>query len=185
MKIQLSKQLSTREKLLLTVLGVLIVIAAYILLVHQPVTRDTQRIQIETEEAQTALMLLQARATVLDRMQSQIEDAIDDPNAPQAADYDNLQNVMRELNAALAGAAAYDLRFDAVEPPEDGNIARRVIRMGFSCATYEQARSILIRLASGPYRSQIGNCSIDLHNRDSEREQVTVELVITYFEMLM
>lgn len=157
----LSKQFTLREKVLLVLLSLLLVGAAYFWLVHQPVEAAMSEISLAMEDADMERTVLQVKRQRLEDMKAELEGILSGTGSGvETPDYDNLQNVMVFLNGILANAGDYSLDFQSVEQPEEGNIVRRVINMSFTCPSYADAVSVLTRLHDCAFRCQIGTLSL-------------------------
>ncbi len=142
-----SKQFTKREKALLVLLAVILLAACYYWFVQQPIATELQRIELEQGDAQTQQMALEAKAQRLEQMRAELALLYAQPGGlAETPAYDNLQNIITQFNSILAGTSAYDLNFQPVEMPEEGNVVRRVISMNFTCGSYDTARQLVQRL---------------------------------------
>lgn len=187
----LSKQFTRREKVLMTVLALLMVGAAYFFAVHQPVEASLEQIAARRDEAGLEVMVLEAKQARLDEMRRELEEILAQPNAPETPKYDNLQQLMVFLNAIMGPATDYSLSFQNVEAPEEGQIVRRVVDMSFTCTDYGAARAAVEHLRDCPFRCQIGALTMapagagqDAPAAGLTGGAVQVSLSITFFESL-
>lgn len=186
-----SKQFTKREKVLLVLLAVLLLAACYYWFVQQPIANELERIEMERSEAQAEQIVLDAKAQRLEEMRAELELLFAQPGGlAETPAYDNLQNIITQFNAILASASEYNLNFQPVEMPEEGNVVRRVINMNFTCGSYAVAQDMVQRLHDGPYRCQIGPLAIapaatvGADGASLNRGPVQVSLTITYFEII-
>ena len=190
----LSKQLTLREKILLCILALLILGATYFFAVHQPVVTGLEELAIAQQEAEDANLILQAKEQKLNQMRAELEEILAQPFAAQTQQYDNLQKIMIFLNTTLSATQEYNLSFQPLTMPEDSNVVRRVIDMNFSCSSYEQARALLETLRTCEYRCQLGNASISPSTSDQVADvnslanllkgPVQVQVTVTFYEAL-
>lgn len=187
----LSKQFTRREKVLMVILAVLLLAAGYFWLVHQPVETALASIAQQQANADDLIMVLEIKSKRLDEMRAELETIRSDPGTVEIPTYDNLQKVMIFLNKTLAATTDYDLSFQQVVMPEAGNIIRRTIDMTFQCPSYTAARAVATQLHASPYRCQLGDLSIlpaanengVSRSDDLTQGAVSVSLSITFFEL--
>lgn len=180
----MSRKFTGREKALLFILALLLVCAGYYILVHQPVVQTIESAGIRQEDAESQLLIEQARARRLRQMEEELAALRDDGGAALAEipDYDNAQEVVRVLNAALAGSDGYNLVFSPVS--FSGSIASRAIDMSFTCQGYGEAKGIIQQLYRAPYRCQITGLALTSSGESGDVTQGTlsVKLTIVFYE---
>lgn len=185
----LSKAFTKREKVLMTILAVLLVAAVYFLAVHRPVTEELDRIRAETQAADSELVVLQAKAKRLSDMKAELEEILADPHAAVTPQYDNLKQLMTFLNTVMAGTRDYDISFQTQLPGEEGSVVRRTASMRFVCASYADARAIIEALRDCPWRCLANDLSITPAGEQRAKDDrpitegpVQVSLTVTFFE---
>lgn len=173
----MKKQLTTREKVLMCVLAVLLVICGYYYAFYTPVLQKIADYKNEMVYLEEQNLLLDAQVEKLNQMKSEL-DAIQSGEMGSVKElpaFDNSQNVMNSLSFILKNANQYSVSFSSVE--EEDSTVRRNINLSYDCSSYETAKSILTQIYEGEYRSLIK----DVHMSGGEDSyHVTVE--ITYFE---
>ena len=175
----MNRKLTAREWILLGLLAVIILVSGYVMLFYMPMTarRDTARTEAELCRTQTEAA--QLRLEEKRRMERELDTLFSGDTEPVSiADYDNLQPVMFELNAVLAGAEDYSLSFGTVDTAE--TIVRRSIALSFTCRSYEAARAILQQLRSSDYRCLLDNVSITIGQ--GAEDSVSVNGTLLFFE---
>lgn len=156
----LSKQFTRRERVLLVILALLLLFAVYFLAVHRPVTEALDRIRIERENVSADLLVLEAKQQRMEQMRKEVDEILSQPNVAEIPTYDNLQQVMNFLNTVLSSASGYTLNFQSLQQPEEDAILRRTMQIAFVAASYDGARSMVEQLQNCPYRCQISDFSI-------------------------
>lgn len=171
------RKLSLRERFLLIALAVVAAVCAYVLLFHMPMARRTEELNARIAQAEELSAQLEARLAEQHRMEAELEQlaAREDAPAPMP-EYDNLQAVLVELNAVLAGCREYSISFQG-EQTEDSVYCRRVT-IPFSCGSYEEARTVLQRLHDSPLRSLLEDVTLSVQNDGSVRATASM----TFFE---
>ena len=190
---KLSKQFTRREKILLVILALLLLFAAYFLAVHLPVTEALADIQAQKENISSDLMVLEAKQQRMEQMQAELDKILSQPNVAEIPAYDNLQQVMDFLNTVLRSTSEYTLSFQGLQQPEKGDILRRAMQMTFACPSYAEARSVIEQLQNCAYRCQISDFSMaplvtEKQARDTNAAlldaPVQVSLTVTFYESL-
>ena len=173
----MKKQLTIREKVLMCILVVLLVICAYYYAFYTPVLQKIANSKDEIAFLDEQNLVLDAQVEKMNQMQSEL-DAIasgEMGNVKELPAYDNSQNVMHSLSFILQSANQYSVSFSSVE--EEENTVRRQVNLAYDCSSYEGAKSILNQIYESEYRSLIK----DVHMSNVE-EGCHVTVQITYFE---
>lgn len=175
----MKRRLTVRELVLLGVLALILLISCYVMLFYLPVTAELDRLENETELCRTQLDAAQQRAEEKQRMERELEELFAQPEPPLGMPaYDNLQQVMFELNAILAATEEYALSFGTVDA--GGSIVHRRISLSFNSGSYEQAKAVLQQLHDSMYRCMLEDLRLSM---GSEQEDgVTVSGSIIFFE---
>ena len=173
------RQLTTREWMLLALLGVLLLVSGYMLLFYMPQTAERDRCLGEAESCRTEIEAAQLRLEEKRRMERELEDLFSAGEPPRSiADYDNLQPVMFELNSILASTEDYSLSFSTVDASQA--IVRRQLSISFTTGTYESAKAVLQQLHDSAFRCMLDSVSITINQ--GERDTVAVSGTIVFFE---
>lgn len=172
------RKLSSREHFLLMILILLIVASSYIFLFYIPTTEKIADIKIQAEDAKAEIEVAKALLERKHAMETELEEILSGKKEPVGiAPYDNLQQVMFELNAVLGKTSNYSLSFGAVDTEHP--IVRRTISMSFSCPDYDTASSVLRELCDSEYRCMMDNLTISTGDGGNA---VSVSASIVYFE---
>lgn len=179
----LSKQFTRREKVLLVILSLLLIGAAYFFGVHRPVTEALEKLYIQQADAEAQITVLDVKERRMSEMEAELEAIFAMPNTAETPKYDNLQQLMLFLNAILASTSDYDLNFQPVQAPEDGRVVRRVIDMTFTSPSYTAARAVVEDLRDCTFRCQLGALTMAPAGTENLTEgAVQVKLQLTFFE---
>jgi len=178
----LSKKFTTREKVLLLILSVILVAELYYLLVHQRVKREFAEAQARTETATVTYDIESAKAARKREMQAKIQEALKDSNARPLPDYDNSTNVVAYLNGVMASTEEYSLVFNPVD--FSNYAAMRPISMSFTCPGYAAVRNIVDQLENGPYYCEVTALSMSAEDGvgDMAGEMVSVQMTAVFYE---
>jgi len=180
------RKFSSREKILLCVLAVILLVSCYYFLVHAPVSAAVEKAKAEKVSLEDELLALEILQVRYDKMAQELE-VLGSAPAVETPEYDNLLQLMAFLNNALASAKDYELSFDSVETSDDG-IVRRNVNMSFTASGYYSARNIVKTLQNCPYRCIISDMQfIPAKDKNTDFATVTdgqleVTLTVTFFE---
>lgn len=169
---------TTREKVLLVILAVLVIAVGYWKLILTPINDSIADLNAQTVSEQDAILTNSARLSRMRQMQQELETLLADPDAKPLPDYDNSERLLVELNTILSGTD-YTLNFGNTVPLEDGSaIMCRPITLTFEVSSYTSARAVLDALHDSQYVNLISDLRMDLEGRT-----VQTSLSITYFEL--
>lgn len=155
------RQLTAREWMLLALLGVILLVGAYILLFYNPMIEERDRCLSEAENCRMQTEAARVRLEDKRRMEKELDVLFSAETPPLSIpDYDNLQPVMFALNSILANTQNYSLSFSTVDSSQ--TIIRRSISMTFTTGTYKAAREVLQQLHDSDYRCLLDNVTLNL-----------------------
>lgn len=155
------RQLTSREWMLLGLLGIILLISGYILLFYNPTTAERDRCISEKESCEMQIEAAQVRLEDKRRMERELDELFAaNPDPLSIPDYDNIKPVMFELNSILARTKNYTLSFSTVDSTQ--TIVRRQISMTFTTDTYESTREVLQQLHDSDFRCMMDGVSINL-----------------------
>lgn len=170
-------KISKREKVLLVVLCVLVVVCAYYLFFLTPTMETKAQLESEITAMDDQVITAQARVAHMNKMQSDLE-AIkaENKDIKDLPVYDNNKKLMESLNITLGQVAQYTVNFASIS--ESDGIVRREVDLSFSCNTYDDARAILQNIHDGKYPCVLQDLSIN------HGESYSVTATLTFFEYL-
>lgn len=111
---------TTREKVLLVILAVLVIAVGYWKLILTPINDSIADLNAQTVSEQDAILTNSARLSRMRQMQQELETLLADPDAKPLPDYDNSERLLVELNTILSGTVDYTLSFGDTYLLEDG-----------------------------------------------------------------
>ena len=162
---------TTREKVLLVILAVLVIAVGYWKLILTPINDSIAALNAQTNSARLSRMR---------QMQQELETLLADPDAKPLPDYDNSERLLVELNTILSGTVDYTLSFGSTYLLEDGgSIICRPISLEYTCGSYTAARAVMDALHGSDYVNLISDVTLDLDAEHGTRGNLT----ITYFEL--
>lgn len=178
----MKRQFSLRERILMIILALLLIVCVYYILVEKPVQDTLVDASQRQSEAQSQLTIASAQLKKMRQMQSALEELEQSAQA-DVPDYDNFKNVVDLLNGAMAMTDEYSLNFQPVT--NDGAIARRTIQMSFRCDSYATAKRVMQRMLDSDYRCRITAMSVSCGSgSDISKTDVSVSASITFYEFI-
>ena len=167
--------MTTREKVMLCILGVLCLVLAYYYLLYIPMKEEIAQYKQEYTTVDDTLIVVEAKAVQLANMKAELE-AIKQSGTGDVKPlpvYDNRQNLMSQLSNILDKTQSYSITFGNIS--SDGTTISRQISLNYSCGSYEAAKAILLEIYNGEYPCVFG--TLHLSN-----EGATISIQITYYE---
>ena len=168
----MNRELTLREKVLLLILIVLVMVLGYFKLLYEPVSDRIARCREDTAQEQLALM---------EKMEQALADIRAAGGSKAIPRFNNSEALLRELRGLLAGTGEYSLDFGD-GTTQQGYIVLRPVSMTYRTSTYEQSREIIDRLSASDNINRISDLSIHRDERSGGQGYQTV-LTVTYFEV--
>lgn len=176
----MKRQFSLRERILMVVLALLLLVCVYYVLVEKPVQDTLLDASQRRSEAESQLTVASAQLKRMNQMQSAL-DQLDQTAQADVPDYDNAKNVMDLMNGAMAMTEEYNLTFQPVTV--EGAIVSRGIQMSFRCDNYDTAKEVMQVLLDSNYRCRVTAMSVTAaEGGNISRQEVTVEASVTFYE---
>lgn len=175
----MNRAFTQREKVLLLVLAVLIIVIGYVKLILQPINEEIESYEGLTMEEQTAFSANQIRAARMNLMEKEIEKAKAKGVRREVPAYDNSSNLLPGLYQIMESSVDYSLDFGKLV--YDGNVVQRPVEMTFQTKTYKQARAIIDKLYKSGYAMQITDVNIGT-KKATDTQLVSTSMSVTYFE---
>lgn len=171
------RKLTIRERVLLVVLLILVAISCYVLLFYQPTQLKVKNLQDEIVQKNETILQLQEMVDKQQDMQKELVLLQNEDSGRKAIPYyDNIQNVIFQLNHILSKTNQYAVNFSTKEN-ENGIVERRA-GIPFSCSSYEEVKEVLEQINTGHIP-----CFIDSVNiREGKEGNVEAEISVIYFE---
>lgn len=176
----MSREFTSREKILLVVLCVLLLGILY----YEFIVKDVEETikKYNTEDLETELLIEQSKAASIMDMEAEME-AAKAESGSVVASYNNIKNEISALNDIFAAATTYN--FDFNQAIKDGDAVRRDISISFTASSYNTAESIIEKLHDCKYRCLIRNISINTSSGEGiSSGSVSVSMTVTFFETM-
>lgn len=148
----LTKDFTTREKVLLLVLLLVIIVAAYYLFVYRNVQTHIEALQAESQALENQLAIVTAQADRLRTMSVQMEN---DTLKSYMPSYNSSKIELDFLNSTLSETEDYLINFTNLT--RNGDQIRREFVLQFTAKDYAQAERIIKALEDSEIRCLIGD----------------------------
>ncbi|MCR5054431.1 MAG: type II secretion system protein M [Lachnospiraceae bacterium] len=186
----LSRDFTTREKVLILILAIILLILAYYWLVDVPVRNGIMEADSKRESTEIELTAVNAKIAGLEQMQRELEELGSSGRAAYMASYNNAEAEYAALNDILSGTDEYLITFSDLT--KEGDLVRRQFSIQFSTTGYAAAKKIITDLENSEYRCRIGDIScaaeqgldeeIDLRNWNG---RILVNGTATFYETMV
>ena len=195
----MNRAFTTREKVLLVILAVLIIGIGYFKLLLEPINTSIENYRNMTASEQDEILVNTALLQKKKQMETELEELFASGDPTPIPVYDNSGNLLVELHRILDKSLDYSLNFSGVSTMDVEYLVRRPVSLTFQTPTYAQARAIIDELHDSDnvncisdLSMQINNGSLDYTNEiihwdedDDSDYYITVSLVITYYERIV
>lgn len=197
----MNRAFTTREKVLLVILAVLIIGIGYFKLLLEPINNGIAEYQSMTASEQDEIMINTALVQKKKQMEAELEALFAEGDPTPIPVYDNSAVLLVELHQILDSAADYTLNFTGTSPMDVSYLIRRPVSLTFQTQTYAQARAIIDKLHDSDNVNCISDLSIQISNGrsdnldgvlewlrgdvESDDYAVSVSMVITYYERIV
>lgn len=172
----MKNKITSREKVLLVVLVILIIGSLWYMLFYTPTLEKKAQYEAELLTMEDTVLMAEARLLHMKNMKAELEamKADTELEIKETPQYDNSRKLMESLNMILMTAKEYNVNFTGTTVED--KIVRRLVSLNYTCDTYEQTREILQNIHDGKYPCVIKDVNISYH------EQYTVDVTLTFFE---
>ncbi len=183
----MTKSFTTREKIILTFLILLLIGICYYQFFDKPIRNSLDKASSEANAIKTELASVNLKIADLQKMKDEIDDITSNGRNSYMASYNNSKAELRLLNDILSETRQYSIAFSNVT--RNGDQIRRDITLTFTAPDYETMQRIINRIANSEYRCLIGNLSCSLsrvvYEDRTDYGQLTVSVTATFFETMV
>lgn len=179
-----NRTLTKREKTLLNILLLIVVIAAYWLLVQIPVSDGIKTAQSDIDLYSTENVVLENKIIKQSMMEEELEALAASGEMVEIAPYDNLSTVMSFLNKTFASTNNFRMSFTDAVDNNDSSIIRRNVKISFESGSYMAAKRVIQKLEDCDFLCRIDSLSISPKVRGNSiiDSGVEVSLSVTFYE---
>lgn len=187
----LTYSLSRREKALLLVLAIVLLVIVWFVFVFQRTTNEVASLESKIAAVDSEKATLSTQVDRMHAMQATIEKyKAQGVAATPVPTFDNMTALMGELNGIMAQTTSYTLSFDDLDTETSSEYILRGVTANYSCESFSDAEDVVSALAKGTFPCSIDSVSItDSSAGQSSRLTgaagsgvVTAKVHITFFE---
>ncbi len=181
----LTRKFSTREKILLAVLVIIIVAALYYMFIYQPLTASLNNSKSNAQALEQQLVALDIKVEQIKNMQKSIEEYADNGHIVSIMpSYNAGKQELVFLNSTLAASEDYYVGFTNIT--RQGNQIRREFSLKFTVDRYSDAENIINILEHSDLRCLISDFSVKPVEQDGrvETDEVEANCVATFYETM-
>lgn len=176
-----SRVFSVREKVLLVILALLVIGAAYYFFVQQPVSETLSSAKDEIELYELNSTVLSAKIAQARAMSKELEELKKNGEPAEVPAYDNLPTVITFLDTVLSTKQNYKLSLS--DPSFDNGIARRGASVSFTASSYKDACNAIEILQNCPFMCKVDNVSISPSSKPiMEDTNLSVGINLVFYE---
>ena len=177
----LSREFTTREKILLLVLAILLVLVVYYYLVDMPFRSQKETLTAEMQTLQVDYDTTHAKYLEYLRMKQDMEQVTEETSI--MASYNNRSEEIAFLDRLFRNTLQYSVGFSPVTV--EGDQIRRAFTVSFTAKSYDQAVKILEKLADCHYRCIISDISCSGSGDAALDGAVTVSCGAVFYETMV
>lgn len=180
----MNRSFTMREKILLLFLAVMLLGVGYFKLFYEPMQEQITASEQRMTQAQDQFAVETVRLQRMRKMQEEIEQFKQSGATAysEIPPYDNVQNVMIQLNTILSQATDYSVSFQSVQKQDGSKLVTRPIDLTFTASDYATVRTIMNELYHCRFRCAIEQVSVSAKENLSVNNDINVSLSITFYE---
>lgn len=180
----MNRSFTTREKILLLLLTIMILGVGYFKLFYQPMQEQITASQQRQIAAEDQFSVEAVRLQRMKNMQNEIEQFKQSGATvySEIPPYDNIQNVMIQLNTILGQAKDYSISFQDVQKQDDSKLVIRPIELSFTATDYATVHTVMDELYHCRFRCAIEQITVSANENLSVNNDISVSLSITFYE---
>lgn len=176
----MNRELTKREKTLLLVLVVLVLVLGYCKLFLEPIDRQITSLRTNTDIEQAELDTDRVRLAQLEQMQQAIAAIKASGQERALPQYDNDQALMTELDKLMAATLQYEV--DCTEgTTQEGYLVLHPVTLTYQTASYAQSRQIIDALSASANVNFLSNVDVQY---DADKAQYKTVLHLIFFELM-
>ena len=167
----LSRDFTTKEKVLIVILFVILIALAYYRFVHIPCKEAIESAHSQRDMYQTELLAVQKKEAQLRKMKEELDSIGELQANSRMESYNNSKAELSLLNRILEETTDYSVTFANVT--RNGDQIRRNFNLSFKTNSYDSVKNIISNLAESEYRCLIGDIKYSVSLRQAEKGEDT------------
>ena len=179
----LSRDFTTKEKVLLLVLVLVLLALVYYQFVDSPVRESLAKAADMKSAREVELVTVQARLQKLEAMQREVDEVNANGTLSPMPSYNNERNVNALLNDVMSGMSDFSITWSNIT--KEGDQVRRAISFQFVAPDYASVRSVFANLTGSEYRCLVSDVRCSSKENNLSTDNVTVSATITFYETMV
>ena len=167
----LSRDFTTKEKIMIVVFCLLLLGLAYYRFFYVPTQDQIAAANSQKANYETELMEVMAKEAQIRKMKEEIDELGELSNVSRIESYNNSKQEISLLNRVLGPATEYSIRFSDIN--RDGDLLRRNFTLMFKTDSFVSAKRIISSLEESPYRCVLGDIQYQFSLRKAVSEEPT------------
>ena len=172
----LSRNFSTKEKLLIALLAIILIGLVYYKLVYKNIQTALANANAEASTLQSELEMAQIKEAQINQMKNDMTTL---SKSPKMGSYNNSKLETAFLHTVLSGISDYSISFSDVT--RNGNQIRRNFTLQYRVPDYDTACDIMKQLTHGEYRCLINDVSCSVGDNGA----TSISLSGTFYETMV
>ena len=177
-----SRSFSTKEKILILILVVLLVALVYYRFVDQSIRSSLNDANSKIETTQSELDISTAQLARLKNMDKELNN-YEAGGSSMMPSYNNIKAELAMLDSILASTWDYTLNLH--DPVLDGDLIRRDIDIRFTTDSFGSALGVVRAFSNSDLRNVIKNISYSSSTGRDGSESVTMNMGVTFYETIV
>ena len=179
----MKRSFTRRERALLLVLLVMLLVGLYFLAVHFPIVNRLEAIDREQEVLLAQLETAQLKAAEYSAMKQELDEILSQPEEDITVmpAYNNIETLMRKLDVIFAGTSP-DFTFNQVRTTD--NVASRTIHFSCTAEDYQAARQLLREVTGTGWRCLLDSFTMNPEGETLYAGQIRLSGAITFYEYM-
>ena len=167
----LSRDFTTKEKIMIVVFCLLLLGLAYYRFFYVPTQDQIAAANSQRANYEIELTEVMAKEATIRKMKEEIDELGELSNVSRIESYNNSKQEISLLNRVLGPATEYSIKFSNIK--RDGDLLRRNFTLMFKTDSFVSAKRIIASLEESPYRCILGDIQYQHSLRRAESEEPT------------
>ncbi len=179
----LSRDFSTREKIIILILIIIVLILAYYQFFDKSIREDLESARLQKEALELEYQQVQQELAELNSMQAEVDSVKAGKHVSQMESYNASDKELKILNDILDGTENYSITFANVT--REKNQIRRNFTLTFTAPNYQRAVYILTQLSHSPSRCLLADLRLGATTGNLALGAVNVNTTATFYETMV
>ena len=175
----MSRNFTTPEKILIAVLVLILLGLVYYRFVDQVVREAISNNESEVRMLRTEMDAAEAQLMKLNKIRKELDQLEQDNELTWMPSYNNSKEEVAFLNDILSDTISYSINF--ANPTRVGDQIRRSFTLQYTCADYQAAQDVIMKLCTGRNRCLVG----DMSCASGSGQSVTLTASATFYETMV